>query len=242
MKCVSVRDAQITDGEGLYLTGMKTYSEKGQGNMESKRWTTHAEFLAPGTRLKTEVRVDTDLLSAMIDEGPDGSDGKARTVFGGDLADEAEIVDTIKDSLRMFASDVIDKDEEILRRGGDLPSKFEAIDEFHSKLRERNEERYALRMGFSTGWHSNTVGTALSNEEVSRLQSEHRLGKKAIEHKGCGGDVKEDDYNEGKFFCHSCKEGGLDEEEVEFLPFPKTRNYVRQRGRPRYPLGWVVGV
>jgi len=236
MKTFSVRDAEITDGEGLYLDMMKTYSLKEDGDMDPKFWSTYAEFLAPETRFRTELSVDTRLLKRMVDEGPQDAEEKARRIFGDDLEDEDSILDTVEEHLSEFASDVLERDEQ-------LSWQFDAVNDFHDEARGVLSDGYALRMGFSTGWHSNTVGTALSGDEENEIRRKFArdLGSK-ITHKGCGGDVGDDNYNEGRFFCPKCTTGDLTSDEVEFVLFPKTRNFVVQRGRPEYPPGWVAGV
>jgi len=237
MKTFSVRDAEITGGEGLYLDMMKTYSMQEDGDMKAKFWSTYAEFLAPETRFKTEISINTRLLNRMVDDGPRDAEEKARRIFGDDLEDEDAILDTVEEHLSEFASGVLEKDER-------LSWMFDAVDEFHEELREEVlSDGYALRMGFSTGWHSNTVGTALSGDEEDEIRRRFArdLGSK-VTHKDCGGDVREDDYSEGKFFCPKCTTGDLTSDEVEFVLFPKTRNFVVQRRRPEYPLGWVAGV
>jgi len=236
MKAFHVRDAEITEGEGLYLDKMKTYSLRENGDMEPKFWDTHAEFLSPGTRLRTEIVVDTRLLGRMVNEGPPDSEEKARTIFGDDLSDEESIVSAVEERLSEFASDVLERDEQ-------LSWQFDAVDEFHGRLRERISDGYALRMGFSTGWHSNTVGTAFSGNEEDEVRRRFadEVGSK-ITHKDCGGDVVNDDRNGGRYFCRKCTTGNLTSEDVRSAIFPKTRNFVVRRGRPEYPLGWVAGV
>lgn len=233
MKAISVRDAQIKNNsdpeDPLVLPEVKTYSMKDIDMEPKKHWSDYVESIAPGTEFTTQIKVDASLVKKMIDKF--GYRRKAERVLGDEISREG-ILHTIRDALQGFAEDVKDEDVMLLSE-----PKFDDIRDLYGSMNFQKESYF--RIGFGTSWYSNTVGTALSGEEKKEARAEGKLGY--MTHKGCGGNLDNDDYNQGKLFCHSCKTGGIDpiSDEVSMMMFPKTRRLVKHRGKPEFPLGWV---
>jgi len=191
--------------------------------MRPKRWANYAEVIQPGTRFSTDLVVDADLLERMVDRF--GEPWKARAVFGEDRS-EAGIRDAIREALRSFRDAVVAEDRQ-------LTGEFAAVESFYEGL---DDDATHLRIGFGTGYHSNTVATALSAADRASVRL-NCLDKQMI-HDGCGGNLTTD-REEGMLFCHEC-DSTLDPRSDEVRPpFPKTRRFVHRNGSPAEPLGWL---
>lgn len=231
MRCLTVRDATPTGIEEsqLALCKIKTHSLQESGEMKPKFWSTYAECLQPGTTLSTELHVDVELLEEMTAEF--GHREVVETLFGRDWT-ESGIVDRIETALDRLGEAIVEQDRE-------LTGEFDAVESFYDDLTENGA--VPLRVGFGTGWHSNTVGTALSEAELLAVRGANELGK-PTRHRNCGGILVDDDHNPGQLFCTECYTGGIapDGEEVSVTPFPKTRRLVHRNGIAEFPIGWVT--
>lgn len=231
LRCLTVRDATLTRGTDLPLAlcEVKTYSLTSSGEMRSKHWSNYIECLQPGTTLTSEIHVDVDELEAMIDEY--GHRDTAQALFGC-LPTEEMALERIQEALKNLGTAIVEKDSQ-------LTGEFEAVESFYDNLTGFNVP--SLRVGFGTGWHSNTIGTALRPGELLAVRADNRLGKPTF-HEDCSGILAGDDRNPGRLFCKECYTGNIspDSEEVSSTPFPKTRRFVRRNGQAEYPLGWTT--
>lgn len=226
LRCLTVRDSTPADTDALVLGEIKVYSLSEAGEMDAKFWSNYAEFIEPGTTLTTDLAVDTSLLQEMRESF--GESRKIEAVFGSDRS-EAGIVETIAAALTSFANDIAREDRTLI----------EGFDEVESFYDDLPADQPRLRLGHGTGYHSNTVATALSPGDRVSVRSEHRLGK-PLTHDECGGNVTPDRDQEGHLFCHECYTSMPAETADVSPPLPKTRRFVRRQGTPTYPLGWVT--
>lgn len=224
MRCLTVRDTTPAAPDDLVLVGTETQSFQKSGSMQPKFWTNHSECLAPGTGLRTEVAIDTATLDGMVTKF--GESRKVDAVFGADRSEDA-ILETVTDALGAFATDIAREDRT-------LTGEFDRLESFYDEL----ETGRCIRVGTGTGYHSNTVATALPRTDRVGVRVDHRLGKK-LTHDGCGGTVTPDKHQAGALFCHECYSSMPIGEADVSPPFPKTRRIVRKDGAPAYPLGWV---
>lgn len=230
LRCVTVRDAtlNLTEESALALCEIKTYSLKSEGEMRAKPWSNYAECLKPGIEMSTEIRIDIDKLEKMIEEY--GYRRKVEQVFGNSFT-QSDILDRIQAAITATGND-------ISKYAQELTSGFDQISSFYTDL--MSEDEPSLRVGFGTGWFSNTVGTAMDKHTLLQIRSEERLGKPTY-HDDCGGILVSDDHNPDKLFCIDCYTGNIDPDssEASSTPFPKTRRFVQRDGTATYPLGWL---
>lgn len=231
LQCLTVRDASVEARSKLpiALYKIKTHSLTQHGNMEPKFWSTYAECLRPETKLTTGLNVDIGRLERMVDEF--GHRDVVDRLFGSERT-AAAIQQRIRAALQTLAREVIEQDRE-------LTGEFDDVESFYGRLADR--PGVPLRVGFGTGWHSNTVGTALSQAELLAARSDGQLGK-PTRHEDCGGILVEDDHSPGMLFCTDCYTGGIDPtgDQVSMTPFPKTRRLVHRNGTPACSLGWLT--
>lgn len=226
LRCLTVRDSTPADTDALVLGEIKMYSLSDSGSMDAKFWSNYAEFIEPGTMFTTDLLVDTSLLEEMIESF--GESWKVEAVFGSDRS-EAGIVETISRALTSFTNDIAREDQT-------LTGDFDEVESFYDGL---PDDRPRLRLGHGTGYHSNTVVTALPRDDRVSIRDDNRLGKR-LTHDECGGGVTPDRKREDHLFCHECHTSMPAETADASPPLPKTRRFVRRQGRPAYPLGWVT--
>lgn len=226
MRCLAVQDSTPAAADEFVLGEIKMYSLQDGGSMDPKRWSNYAEFIEPGTVLTTVLTVDTSLLEEMRTSF--GEARKVEAIFGRDRS-EAGIVETIATALTSFTNDIAREDQTLI----------EGFDEIESFYGDLSDDRPRLRLGHGTGYHSVTVAPALSRTDRVSIRNENKLGKR-LTHDDCGGNVKPDRDQEGYLYCRKCHRSMSAEAANVSPPLPKTRRFVRRRGTPRYPLGWVT--
>jgi CRISPR-associated protein Csm5 len=234
MRCLTIRDATPALGTELPLAlcEVKTYSLKRGGEMKPEHWSKYVECLRPETTLTSELHVDVDELVAMVDEF--GHSSTVDAIFG-ETRSEAAILDRIQTALQNLGKAIMRQDRELISELDEIESFYDGLADGDSPL---------LRVGFGTGWHSNTIGTALPQGEVLAIRAGNsRLGKPTLhEEDDCGGKLVGDDHNPGQLFCIECETVDIDPQSdaASSTPFPKTRRFIHRRGTPAYPLGWTT--
>ena len=228
-RCLTVRDSTPASPDDLVLGEIKMYSLQHSGSMEAKFWSNYAEFIRPGTQLQMELTVDTALLERMVAEF--GERRKVEAVFGSDRS-EAAVLHTVVDAVTRFGDAIAREDRTLIEGFGEIESFYDGFTDAGAHL----------RLGHGTGYHSNTVATALSEGDRVEARTANRLGKE-LTHEDCGGNVTPDRNQDGALFCHKCYTTMPTQSADVSPPLPKTRRFVRDGGTPKYPLGWVaVGV
>ncbi len=226
LKALMVSDTTTASFDTLSIEDVHILSTKRYG-YQWKGFTILLEALSVGALFEMDIKKDS-----FFTNGAPGQE------LGFD--DKSQYLDNLKDICNSYARDFIEYELQFLRRYDD--GNLNEVIRFYEELGKglKIENGLFLHISWGAGWHGMTIGGGVLIDEniMEELRIIYGMGK--IIHSECGGKVIEDRRNKGKLFCTKCKRGSLDREDIEIVkPFPKTRKFVFENGKPKYPLGWI---
>lgn len=170
LKLVHISDTTESDAEPI-AAQLNSFTRDGRSGAIKSGAPQFCEFLDEGSEFSCELRVDKKQLKAILNNRVNGwidLREKFEQLFRIHLDDgvenlETEIFHSVQDALRQFSAAIIQKESEWLNRF--KPQEVSRIRSFYDQL---NNKETPLRIGFSSGWHSTTVGLALAEHTQLR--------------------------------------------------------------------------
>lgn len=228
---------QITDTQPISIQRMKifeivTENIDPQGSLKPESYSNFIEGITPQTSTQCQFYIDDFLL-----------DSSNKRLFDGQAEGERlfDLVDICKAN-----SHKLIKEEIEFYKNHDFNPGIRFYEKELSSINE-SEHQFLIPLGWGTGQNLKSIIDLLDKEKIRYLFSfkdrkETRLGKIVCK-KHPRWEVGPDRFTPLFYFCKKCKDEGsdgkLNQDDVKFLPYSKTRRFIFENGEPKYPLGWI---
>jgi CRISPR type III-A-associated RAMP protein Csm5 len=208
-----------------------------KNSLDWKKFKVYIETLTPvknfseininnGIKLKGTIKIDNYLLE-------DSKILKERLGY----TDQIKVIKNFSNLCNKYSNDRINREINFFNE-----CDLKELADWYKKIKglKLKENQFLLQIGWGTGFESKTVFHCFP-EDSENLRQAFGLGKKKVRiHIQCDGEVLSSFNKKGTYFCSNCKRDNLDSTETLLIPFPKTRRIVFIKGKPVYPMGWIL--
>ncbi|RMD89831.1 MAG: type III-A CRISPR-associated RAMP protein Csm5 [Calditrichaeota bacterium] len=259
LRLIKISDS--IEGEwGLLAGHLMSFTRNNRTGQLSAQPIQYCQFIDEGSIFSVSLEIDTQLIGAILNnrvKGWTSFERKFRTLFNTDPhlppeQLEQEIVKNILEAIREFGWAILEKEKDWLNQFND--NEIKKLHEFYDNL---PQDATLLRVGFSSGWHSTTVGLALAENPalsgylpeiiyafnldlIQKQENLLRLSAGQIVENRNRKKKKRDKAKELKQIETITKlQIKLLERSVSYSSFPRSRRLIAEGRKPYAPVGWL---
>ncbi|GAB4375363.1 MAG: hypothetical protein Kow0042_20770 [Calditrichia bacterium] len=238
LRLIKISDS--LDGQWELLAGhLMSFTRNNRTGQLNAQPIQYCQFIDEGSVFSVSLEVDTQLIAAILSnrvKGWTGFEEKFNTLFSVDPHLPAEqleqaVVESILEAIQEFGQAIVEKERAWLQQFG--RDEVSQLYEFYENL---PGEIALLRVGFSSGWHSTTIGLALAeNPALSEYFPEiiYAFNLDLIQ-------------NQEKLLKRAERNRSRVEQQLHLLKrtprpqgFPRSRRLIAENRRPYAPVGWL---
>ncbi|RMF60425.1 MAG: type III-A CRISPR-associated RAMP protein Csm5 [Calditrichaeota bacterium] len=259
LRLIKISDS--IEGEWELLAGhLMSFTRNNRTGQLSAQPIQYCQFIDEGSIFSVSLEIDTQLIGAILNNrvrGWTGFEEKFRTLFNVEPHLPVEnlgqaVVESILEAIQEFGQAIIEKEKDWLNQFNN--NEIRKLHEFYENI---PQDATLLRVGFSSGWHSTTVGLALAENpalseylaeiiyafNLDLIQNQENLLKlsagQIVENRNRK-KKKRDKAKELKQIETITKlQIKLLERSVSYSSFPRSRRLIAEGRKPYAPVGWL---